>query len=718
MTDLNLQELTCPRCGGELEPLGEGNYRCMSCDRKLISQTLTRYKSVLSALDEQRREDVNRLKRKMWKAAHQENVFNMELQHICEKILELVDRDIYAEFYLATCKSDPTDLIECLSDIDVKEHAEDLPDFLNYLITALKSEWLLPVADLIDRAYTGSEKRVYWQDKYCKKAELVEDDIFNPRINRDIFVAYSGKDMLAVEKLVNILEENGFTCFLAARNLQHGSGAADKYYVDIETALEHCKVFVFVSSSNSRNARCDVYKCEMPYVEKHLREMPRVEYLLEPYCGKAIEQNFKDFFNGLDWCETPNKVAKRVLEHLRGASRSDALNNAIQNVKSSIEKKAWSNADLHCKNALAIDPQNGQVYLYQLMIRLRVTEASQIINAKTPLDGMPEYQNAICYVDPKTAEILKQYNRAIIERLGPGVDPPSGLDEIDIEIQNAGAAIQKQDWSKATLHCEKVLAHSPQHRLAHLYKLMIKLQVTDEAQIMNARTPLDDMPEYKNAIHYSDKKTVELLKHYNRSIKERISQIGKIESDKLKSFNALSKERARLQKDISKKQDAVQSIEDPKKLRNACILDIILTASVIGVFTVAITSDDFFSWFIFIALSILHAERGSTILKKVGWNSTLLICINFFIPIPDLMVMAKCNQHTSMLKQLQDQTIKLQNIENQLQSVRTALVDANRQSGNTQFVHTVCPSCKNDSQKVLKGGQCYCSLCNYSFPLQ
>ncbi len=319
MTDLNLQELKCPRCGGELKKAGDDQYRCASCDRTFISKTVTQYQDVLSALTVQRREDVNRLKRDMWKKAHQEYVFNMELKQVCEKILQLIDHDLYAEFYLATCQSDAADLIDCLSRLDVTEYAEDIPEFLNYLITALRFEWMLPVANLIERAYKG-EERVDWLDKYEQKAQLVEDGVFDPQITRNVFVAYSSKDMPQVEKLVQLLEENDLTCFLAARNLQHGSRAGDNYYKYIHTALEHCDVFVLVSSSNSRNAKCDVYKCELPYVEKNIPQMRRVEYLIEEYSPKKlIEENFKRFFKNLDWCESPKKVVYRIFDLLAEA---------------------------------------------------------------------------------------------------------------------------------------------------------------------------------------------------------------------------------------------------------------------------------------------------------------------------------------------------------------------------------------------------------------
>ncbi len=341
MNALNLQELKCPRCGGELEEPKNGTYHCPSCERNFVSEAVTKYNEVLSALEKQRREDVNRLKRDMWEKAHRKDVHNAELKQVCEKILQLVDNDLYAKFYLATCKKDPADLTECLSKINIKEHAEDIPEFLDYLITALRPEWFLVVADLIDRAYTGTENRVYWHDKYDQKAKLVDDGVFDPQINRDVFVAYSGKDMLAVEKLVNTLEDSGLTCFLAARNLQHGSGAEDNYYKDIHRALEHCDVFVFVSSSNSRNAQCDVYKCEMPYVEKHLPQMLRVEYLIEKPTGKAIEQYFRKFFKNLDWCERADKVANRIVELL--ANKEQCTSSSTQ--KSEVEKRLQDQLD-------------------------------------------------------------------------------------------------------------------------------------------------------------------------------------------------------------------------------------------------------------------------------------------------------------------------------------------------------------------------------------
>ncbi len=354
---LDLHQFTCPRCGGDLEPIGEGSYRCLACDKTLISQSFTRYQNVLGALDEQRREDVNRLKRKMWSAAHQENVKNSDLQLVCEKILQLVDNDIYAEFYLATCQSNATDLTNFLSHIDMVEHAEDIPLFLNYLINALRPEWFLPVADFIDRAYMGTRERDYWRNQYDQAAPMIDSGVFDPRINRDVFVAYSSKDMPHVKELVDVLEDNGFTCFLASRNLQHGSGAADNYYRFIYEAMSHCKAFVFVSSSHSRNRQCDVYLYEMGCVEKYKLPLFRVEYLIEPYTGKAIERNFTDFFKNKDWCETPEKVVYRLMTLFRDGENafSDAEREAQEQAKRAVREKEALQQQLERERALKED---------------------------------------------------------------------------------------------------------------------------------------------------------------------------------------------------------------------------------------------------------------------------------------------------------------------------------------------------------------------------
>ena len=150
---------------------------------------------------------------------------------------------------------------------------------------------------------------------------------------REVFVAYSSKDVKQVNELVECLEAQGIECFVAMRNLQQGAKSVENYEKALETAMDHCKVFVFVSSKHSRRYDCDAFKREIPYIkqkdlENHLEyrscydklpdkyKMPRVQYRIDNVKTSATDKEIKEFFGTLQWRTSVDEVAEQVGEYL------------------------------------------------------------------------------------------------------------------------------------------------------------------------------------------------------------------------------------------------------------------------------------------------------------------------------------------------------------------------------------------------------------------
>ncbi len=323
MTEINFMSLTCPRCGGDLEQK-DGIYICGHCNKKWEKQRLDSYEQLFESVDEalraQRREDMARLKRLLYQETHKEYISAKETKTLCQRILALDDGDFYANFYLATCKNDAS-LGAFLSEMDISVYFDDIPDMLDYLLKGLRSLWILPVGNLIERAYKMHGDMAHYTEyrkAFQEKATAVQNGIFEPTFLRSVFVAYSSKDMPKVEELVCVLEEqNKISCFVAARNLRHGIGAVERYDKALETAISNCQMVVFVSSHNSRSLDCDAYK-ELTYVRNHHAQKPRIEYLIEDYGTQAVEKEFGHFFDGREYCTSPKEVADRVAKLLIG----------------------------------------------------------------------------------------------------------------------------------------------------------------------------------------------------------------------------------------------------------------------------------------------------------------------------------------------------------------------------------------------------------------
>ncbi len=319
MSSQTLSEFICQRCGGELKqehPI----YVCSHCHRKWENLSVTSYETVLSALGEQRKKDLATLKQNLYKEVMKENVSCRETERLCHKILDLDNQDMYAKFYLAACQEDES-IGDVLNELYEEEYSEDIPTFLKYLITALQPKWILPIGNFIEAYYEdkkGKEKgeahdkiRTLFEDK----AEQVQKGVFDPRIPRTFFIAFSSKDQKEAAELVKSLEKSGFSCYYSPRNLMHGNNAKEHYLPDLYTAIDNCEALIFVSSSNSRNGACDAYTVELPYIEKNRKKMHRIEYLIERYRGDAIEAYFKKFFEDREQCGSIGKIISLFSEY-------------------------------------------------------------------------------------------------------------------------------------------------------------------------------------------------------------------------------------------------------------------------------------------------------------------------------------------------------------------------------------------------------------------
>ncbi len=310
---------TCQVCGGALDPVGEHNFKCRHCGSIWEKEHIDDFEKILekfdTALREQRAEDLAKLARRRYEETRKENVSNTNLESICNEILNKNPDDFYSQFYLATCKEDYS-LPSFLNALDVNAHYYAVEQMLEYLIRGLQARWIHAVSTLIEKAYKKNDIAKYnlYRTKLDDMAERVEEGIFEPGIPRDIFIAYSSQDMGSVNELLRVLEdENGLSCFVAARNLRHGSGAVENYQAAINTALENCKAVVFVSSQNSRSLKCEAMK-ELAYIKKNLPDMWRIELLINDYRGTSVERVCKDFFADLEYCTSPQQVADRYTE--------------------------------------------------------------------------------------------------------------------------------------------------------------------------------------------------------------------------------------------------------------------------------------------------------------------------------------------------------------------------------------------------------------------
>ncbi len=332
-----MQELFCKNCGGTLQPISEEICKCENCGSTYAQVTAKKQQELLdSFLDKQKQEQLNSLRRHLWQEATAKFIDSEKIVSICLNIKNIYPEDFLANFYEVVCGQYEQAVIDFIDNINVKEHYEVIEPIVNFLIKSLKSEYLLCVNNLIERAYKGSDLQTYNRltTAFATQAELVEEGVYELNLPRDVFVAYSSADMGKVQQIVTALEEEGLTCFVAMRNLQHGVGAVNNYQQALEKAIDNSKIFLFISSKNSRNFKCDAIKHELPYLKKsdleNLRykfpnlsydkinckyKKPRIQLRLDDTKSMA-DGIVNEIFAGLEYCYDIDGVKARIMKYM------------------------------------------------------------------------------------------------------------------------------------------------------------------------------------------------------------------------------------------------------------------------------------------------------------------------------------------------------------------------------------------------------------------
>ena len=264
----------CPRCGGELKFIEvDNNYKCAHCGSFFEEEKISDIEEKINLLlDEFKQEQIANARIQLWDALHEKHISSERILDITRIIKTYLPDDFMANFFeFVNTKSNTQEQInEYINNIDVKENYIYIDVVLDFMIRSLESSNLLSLNNLIENTYKNTDLKLYneYTSKLAVEAEKVKSGVYDLSIERDVFVAYSSKDIKYVEEVVKLLNQEGISYFVALENLRHGKGAAENYDKALETAIENSKTFLFISSENSRTRDCEALKKEMPYLKK------------------------------------------------------------------------------------------------------------------------------------------------------------------------------------------------------------------------------------------------------------------------------------------------------------------------------------------------------------------------------------------------------------------------------------------------------------------
>ena len=309
-----MKELICQTCGSPLESKGD-HYKCRYCDAIYVEEEASRFQEELeSALESYKIESLAKARRTLYDATHRRFPSQSAVTSAATSVLAISENDFLAKVYLRSYEGGPAGLVSVLTDasVSVAEANEAfswlLPNLHPRCIGALKS---FLERNLVDAALTKALGELE------KEAEKVDEGIYDASFPRDVFLCYSSSDLPKVIETMELLEQNGFACFAAFRNLRTGRGAAEKYNDEIHKAMKACKCLVFLSSVASRSPGCDAVRIELPYLSSELSGKPRCEYILEDYSKQNVpllaKRVIKEAFDGLQWVRGEEELVDRVL---------------------------------------------------------------------------------------------------------------------------------------------------------------------------------------------------------------------------------------------------------------------------------------------------------------------------------------------------------------------------------------------------------------------
>ena len=346
---MELLNLKCPACGSAkgLERLslkGESYLHCAYCGGRFIEHSAEREyeklestikKGLGSVVDEAlvrtKTESYYNLRSMLYTKITAKYTDSAAILNVSRDILAIAPHDFLAEFFEIANSGNESEVSEYINKIDVNENALLIDLVLDFIIKSLKAGYITATAALLERCgsiFTPEKKQEYLT-RFENEAKKVEEGIYEYGLSRDVFLAYSSKDMPEVLDVLELIEENGLTCFAAFRNLQHGRDAVANYEKALHEAIDNCSIFVFISSENSRSFGCDAFRKEIPYIKsQEMKKHPecrsydqipekykklRIEYRIDNKQTPAmINSALKEFFAGLTYAEDKEQLADRL----------------------------------------------------------------------------------------------------------------------------------------------------------------------------------------------------------------------------------------------------------------------------------------------------------------------------------------------------------------------------------------------------------------------
>ena len=412
--------LRCKCCGGTVVPKDNGIGECDSCGR-LQTIPNTNDEKKLALIDRANHFRMN-------------NEFDKALE-IYEKVIEEDSTDSSVYYNISLCRygivyvDDP--LTKKKMPTIYRFQADNKKDGLKINKFTDDADFKMAIK------YAKSEQIELYNEEGLYIDKLLSEimDIVKTEKPYDIFICYKEtdengnrtEDSVLAYDIFNTLTKEGFRVFFARITLKELPGI--KYEPYIYSALITSKVMIVVGTKpeylnavwvknewsrfiNLINNGADktlipAYKNITPY-----------DFPNEFAGNQGI--NISDIAFKQDLLEGIKKIIG-VAKNSEGSSDSDyksalvnkEVESALKRAKSFIEEKNWEKADEYCEKALDIDAENGEVYLYKLLIEAKCQRIEGLKGYRGDISELSNYSKVLKYCNEEIVKKLKEINNAI-----------------------------------------------------------------------------------------------------------------------------------------------------------------------------------------------------------------------------------------------------------------------------------------------------------------
>ena len=295
------------------------------------------------------------------KALSEEYIDKQLVRAHAETVIKFYPDDMTANFTLKFLSQAKRAVTEFIDNIRINDkNISDVDIIIDVLLRYAEKRFLVALNSLVERAYKDSfpDKYSAYNAKIIEISKKIDDNIYNLKYRRDVFIAYSSKDIACVDELVHYLEEHDphtkFDCFVAHRNLPHCF--VDDFKEDLRKAMRNCSAFIFVSTKNSRDRNCDAID-ELEFFVENKPTAARIEYLAEAYdrplCG--IDSYVKQLFDGKEYCVkgSYDALVQRLLRVKFSSTNNVSSERAVPPAKEPVSKPTAAPAKVEISKSAA-----------------------------------------------------------------------------------------------------------------------------------------------------------------------------------------------------------------------------------------------------------------------------------------------------------------------------------------------------------------------------